>query len=36
MGQYKCEGKNFKRDEAKEKLRENIGQRASKETDFKK
>jgi hypothetical protein len=35
MGQCMSEGKNFKRDYAKEKLRENMGQRKSKERDFK-
>jgi hypothetical protein len=31
----KSEGKDFKRDYAKEKLRENMGQSESKERDFK-
>jgi hypothetical protein len=35
MGQYKSGGKVFKRDYAKEKLRENMGQSESKEIDFK-
>jgi hypothetical protein len=35
MGQYKSEGKDFKRDYAKEKLRENMGHSKSKESDFK-
>jgi hypothetical protein len=35
MGQCKSGGKDFKRDYAKEKLRENMGQRESKERDFK-
>jgi hypothetical protein len=35
MGQYKSEGKDFKRDYAKEKLRENIRKSESKERDFK-
>jgi hypothetical protein len=35
MGQCKSEGKDFKRDHAKEKLRENLGQSESKERDFK-
>jgi hypothetical protein len=35
MGQYKSEGKDFKRDCAKEKLRKNTGQSESKERDFK-
>jgi hypothetical protein len=34
MGQCKSEGKDFKRDYAKEKLRENMGQRESKGRDF--
>jgi hypothetical protein len=34
-GQCKSEGKVFKRDYAKEKLRENMGQSKSKERDFK-
>jgi hypothetical protein len=36
MGQCKSEGKDFKRDYAKEKLRENVGQSKFKERDFKK
>jgi hypothetical protein len=32
MGQCKSEGKDFKRDYAKEKLRENMGQSLRKET----
>jgi hypothetical protein len=35
MGQCKSEGKGFKRDYAKEKLRENMGHSESKERDFK-
>jgi hypothetical protein len=36
MGQCKSEGKDFKRDDAKEKLGENtMGQSESKERDFK-
>jgi hypothetical protein len=35
MGQCKFGGKDFKRDYAKEKLRENMGQSKSKERDFK-
>jgi hypothetical protein len=35
MGQCKSEGQDFKRDYAKEKLRENMGQSKSKERDFK-
>jgi hypothetical protein len=35
MGQCKSEGKDIKRDYAKEKLRENMGQCKSKERDFK-
>jgi hypothetical protein len=35
MGQCKSEGKDFKRDYAKEKLRENMKQSKSKERDFK-
>jgi hypothetical protein len=37
MGQCKCksEGKDFKRDYAKEKLRKNMGQSKSKEKNFK-
>jgi hypothetical protein len=35
MGQGKSEGKDFKRDYAKEKLRENMWQRESKERGFK-
>jgi hypothetical protein len=35
MGQCKSKGKDFKRDYAKEKLRENMGQSKSKERDFK-
>jgi hypothetical protein len=35
MGQCKPGGKDFKRDCAKEQLRENIGQSESKERDFK-
>jgi hypothetical protein len=35
MGQCKSEDKDFKRDYAKEKLRENMGQSESKERDFK-
>jgi hypothetical protein len=35
MGWCKFEGKDFKRDYAKEELRENIGQSKSKERDFK-
>jgi hypothetical protein len=35
VGQYKSEGKDFKRDYAKEKLTENMGQSKSKERDFK-
>jgi hypothetical protein len=35
MGQCKSEGKDFKRDYAKEKLTENIDQSESKERDFK-
>jgi hypothetical protein len=35
MGQCKSEGKDFKSDYAKEKLRENMGQSESKERDFK-
>jgi hypothetical protein len=35
MGQWKSEGKDFKRDYAKEKLRENMGQNESKEIGFK-
>jgi hypothetical protein len=35
MGQNKCGGKDFKREYAKEKLRENLGQCKSKEKDFK-
>jgi hypothetical protein len=35
MGQCKSEGKDFKRDYAKEKLRENMGQNESKKRDFK-
>jgi hypothetical protein len=33
-GQHKSQGKDFKRDYAKEKLRENMGQSKSKERDF--
>jgi hypothetical protein len=36
MGQCKSEGKDFKRDYAKEKLRKTMGQKESKERDFKK
>jgi hypothetical protein len=36
MGQCKSGGKDFKRDYAKEQLRENMGQWESKERDFKK
>jgi hypothetical protein len=36
MGQCKSEGQNFKRDYAKEKLKEIMGQSKSKERDFKK
>jgi hypothetical protein len=36
MGQWKLGGKDFKRDYAKEQLRENMGQGQSKERDFKK
>jgi hypothetical protein len=35
MGQCRSEGKDFERDHAKEKLRENMGQSEAKETDFK-
>jgi hypothetical protein len=35
MGQRKSRGKDFKRDYAKAKLRENMGQRKSKERGFK-
>jgi hypothetical protein len=35
MGQCKSEGKDFKRDCAKEKLRENLGHSNSKERGFK-
>jgi hypothetical protein len=35
MGQCKSEGKDFKRDYAKEKLRENVGQSESTERDVK-
>jgi hypothetical protein len=35
MGQCKPEGKDFKRDYTKEKLRENMEQCESKERDFK-
>jgi hypothetical protein len=35
MGQCKSDGKDFKRDYAKEKLRENMGQSESKETNIK-
>jgi hypothetical protein len=35
MGQCKSGGKDFKREYAKEKLRENVGQWESKERDFK-
>jgi hypothetical protein len=35
MGQWESEGKDFKRDYAKEKLRENMGQSESKERGFK-
>jgi hypothetical protein len=35
MGQCKSESKDFKRDYAKEKLSENLGQSKSKERDFK-
>jgi hypothetical protein len=35
MGQYKSEGKDFKRDYAKEKPRENMWQSESKERDLK-
>jgi hypothetical protein len=35
MGQCKSEGKDFKRDYAKEQLRENMAQRKSKEWDLK-
>jgi hypothetical protein len=35
MGQCKSEGKDFKRDYAKEKLSENMGQNKSKKRDFK-
>jgi hypothetical protein len=35
MGQFKSEGKDFKRDHAKEKLSENTEQSESKERDFK-
>jgi hypothetical protein len=35
MGQCKSEGKDSKRDYAKEKLRENMGWSKSKERDFK-
>jgi hypothetical protein len=35
MGQCKSEGKDFKRNYANEKLRESMGQRESKEIDFK-
>jgi hypothetical protein len=35
MGQYKSWGKDFKRDYAKEQLRENMGQNETKERDFK-
>jgi hypothetical protein len=35
MGQCKSEGKDFKRDYAKEKLGENIGQSEAKERGFK-
>jgi hypothetical protein len=35
MGQCKSGGKYFKRDYAKEKLRENMGQSESKDRDFK-
>jgi hypothetical protein len=34
MGQCKSEGKDFKRDNSKEKLRENMGQCESEERDF--
>jgi hypothetical protein len=32
MGQCKCEGKDFQREYAKEKLRENMGESKSKES----
>jgi hypothetical protein len=35
MGQCKSEDQDFKRDYAKEKLKENMGQSESKERDFK-
>jgi hypothetical protein len=35
MGQCKSRGEDFRREYAKEKLRENLGQCASKERDFK-
>jgi hypothetical protein len=35
MGQCKSSGKDFKRDYAKEKPRENLGQSEAKERDFK-
>jgi hypothetical protein len=35
LGQSESEGKDFKRDYAKENLRENVGQSESKERDFK-
>jgi hypothetical protein len=35
MGQCKSGGKDFKKDYTKEQLRENMGQRNSKERDFK-
>jgi hypothetical protein len=35
MEQYRSGGKDFKRDYAKEQLRENMGQSKSKERDFK-
>jgi hypothetical protein len=35
IGQCKSEGQDFKRDYAKEKLRENMGQSEFKERDFK-
>jgi hypothetical protein len=35
MGQCKSKERDFKRDYAKEKLRENLGQCKSKERDFK-
>jgi hypothetical protein len=35
MGQCKSEGKDFKKDYAKEKIRKNMGQSKSKERGFK-